>query len=65
MKNPDLWRKFIPLFSKYRPTIHWIKGHAGHPQNERADQLAVAASQKENLLIDTFFEKEEENLFSE
>ncbi|MFC2450499.1 MAG: ribonuclease HI [Flavobacteriaceae bacterium] len=65
VKNPDLWRRFIPLFNKYKPTFHWIKGHAGHPQNERADQLAVAVSQKENLLIDTFFEKEEENLFSE
>ena len=65
VKNPDLWRRFIPLFNMYKPAFHWIKGHTGHPQNERADQLAVAASQKENLLIDTFFEKEEQNLFSE
>lgn len=42
-KNPDLWRIFLPLYRSHRVTFHWIKGHAGHPENERCDALAVAA----------------------
>lgn len=42
-KNPDLWRRFVPLLRKHRVAFHWIKGHAGHPENERCDRLAVAA----------------------
>jgi ribonuclease HI len=36
-----------------------VKGHNGHPENERCDELAVQAAQQRNLLVDTFFEKEE------
>ena len=43
VKNPDLWMRFLPLFRKHRVAFHWIKGHAGHPENERCDALAVAA----------------------
>lgn len=43
VKNPDLWMRFVPLFESHRVTFHWIKGHAGHPENERCDALAVAA----------------------
>ena len=43
VKNPDLWMKFLPLFRRHRVSFHWIKGHAGHPENERCDRLAVAA----------------------
>ena len=39
--------------------MHWIKGHAGHPENEICDQLAVAASNSKELEIDTFFENQE------
>lgn len=42
-KNPDLWMRFLPLYRAHRVTFHWIKGHAGHPENERCDALAVAA----------------------
>lgn len=64
VKNPDLWRRFLPLFKEHQPTIHWIKGHAGHADNERVDRLAVAASQKPELLIDEFFEGvQEQGLF--
>lgn len=43
VKNPDLWMRFEPLLRKHRVAFHWIKGHAGHPENERCDALAVAA----------------------
>lgn len=43
VKNPDLWMRFVPLLRKHRVAFHWIKGHAGHPENERCDSLAVAA----------------------
>lgn len=56
VKNPDLWKRFYPLFKIHQPTFHWIKGHNGHPENELCDQLAVKASQSENLEIDEFFE---------
>ena len=35
--------KFAVLYKKHRVSFHWIKGHAGHPENERCDALAVAA----------------------
>lgn len=56
VKNPDLWKRFYPLYRKHNPTFHWIKGHAGHPENEICDQLAVKASQSSALETDEFFE---------
>lgn len=43
VKNPDLWMRLSPLLQKHRVAFHWIKGHAGHPENERCDALAVEA----------------------
>ena len=43
VKNPDLWMRLDPLLQRHRVSFHWIKGHAGHPENERCDALAVAA----------------------
>ncbi len=57
-KNPDLWRELIPLYKKYKPDFHWIKGHNNHPQNERCDELAVAAASSAGLLIDEGFEQQ-------
>ena len=54
--NPDLWKRYIPLHKKYRPEFVWIKGHAGHPENERCDQLAVSAAQDFDLLVDEGYE---------
>lgn len=59
--NPDLWKRFIPLYRKYKPRFQWVKGHAGHPENERCDQLAVMAANAGNLLIDTSYEQSKEN----
>ena len=49
--NPDLWEKLLNLINEHDVTIEWVKGHAGHPENERCDQLAVAYYKKlqENL----------------
>lgn len=40
-KNPDLWIQFLKLFRKHHIRFHWIKGHAGHKENERCDVLAT------------------------
>ena len=56
-KNADLWKQYIPLHKKYRPEFHWIRGHAGHPENERCDYLAVKAATSPGLLIDEAYEK--------
>ena len=55
-KNPDLWRRILPLLKSHKTTFHWVKGHAGHLENEICDQLAVKAAQTEPLQIDEFFE---------
>ncbi len=48
-KNQDLWIRFNKVASQYSLKFIWIKGHAGHPENERCDKLAVSASQKADL----------------
>ena len=58
-KNPDLWKRMIPLLKTHQTTFHWVKGHAGHLENEICDELAVKAAQIEPLLIDDFFEKQQ------
>ena len=40
--NPDLWEKLLELLAVHDVEFCWIKGHAGHPENERCDRLAVA-----------------------
>lgn len=55
--NVDLWLRYIPLHKKLKPRFTWIKGHAGHPENERCDQLAVAAATSKQLLIDKEYEQ--------
>ncbi|MDZ4758115.1 MAG: ribonuclease HI [Bacteroidota bacterium] len=59
-KNPDLWVQFYSLYTKHKVKMQWIKGHAGHPMNERCDELAVAASRGGNLQTDRFFEENKE-----
>ena len=55
-KNADLWKRFIPSYRKHNVTFQWIKGHAGHPENERCDELAVNAAEGFDLLIDEGYE---------
>ena len=42
VKNVDLWQQIDELVAVHDVTFHWVKGHDGHPENERADSLAVA-----------------------
>lgn len=44
VKNADLWQALIAAEAPHRIEWHWVKGHAGHPENERADALASAAA---------------------
>ena len=44
--NVDLWEKLLPQLERHQMTYQWVKGHAGHPENERCDRLAVAQSKK-------------------
>ena len=62
-KNPDLWRRFLKIYPKYDMRFEWVKGHSGHPENERCDQLAKEAAKKEPRLIDTGFEQGQNSLF--
>jgi ribonuclease HI len=54
--NPDLWERYIPLHKKFKPKFTWIRGHNGHPENERCDYLAVKAANSFDLLIDQGYE---------
>ena len=44
--NPDLWERLLNLLDRHQVELVWVKGHAGHPENERCDQLAVKESQR-------------------
>ena len=44
--NVDLWEKLLQLLDTHKVNFNWIKGHAGHPENERCDTLAVEYYQK-------------------
>lgn len=44
--NPDLWEKILSLLDKHQVEFVWVKGHAGHPENEKCDKMAVEQSQK-------------------
>lgn len=63
-KNVDLWLRLLPLLQKHNVRFQWIKGHAGFPENERCDTLAVdagagAVGRGETLPEDTGFNPEE------
>lgn len=50
--NADLWERLLVLMEEHEVKFHWVKGHSGHPENERCDQLAVLAAAGENLSQD-------------
>ena len=51
-KNPDLWLRFLKIYRRHNVSFVWVKGHAGHPLNERCDLLATAAADGFNLKED-------------
>ncbi|WP_375584761.1 ribonuclease HI [Cyclobacterium xiamenense] len=55
-KNPDLWQKYVPLHLRFKPKFHWVRGHDGNIENERCDQLAVAAASGSGLKVDEGYE---------
>lgn len=52
VKNIDLWKRLLEAKDPHQVTFIWVKGHAGHPQNERCDKLATAAADGTELLVD-------------
>ena len=52
VKNADLWKRLLKAKEPHQVTFIWVKGHAGHPQNERCDQLATTAADGTDLLVD-------------
>ena len=56
-KNVDLWKILLDLYRKHNVDIYWVEGHSNVKENERADRLAVEASQMHNLSIDHGYEK--------
>lgn len=54
--NPDLWAKLLELCETHRVKFRWVKGHSGHPENERCDELATTAARSSRLLPDLGYE---------
>ncbi|MEE0874427.1 MAG: ribonuclease H, partial [Ruminococcus sp.] len=44
--NPELWERLLSLCDIHKVEVNWVRGHAGHPENERCDRLAVAAAKQ-------------------
>jgi len=57
VKNIDLWKRLLKASEPHRITWNWVKGHAGHPENERCDKLATDAADHRAELIDEGVEK--------
>ena len=55
-KNPDLWMRFLRVYRRHRVRFVWVKGHASTVENNRCDELAVAAANGGNLFEDTGYE---------
>ncbi len=52
VKNIDLWKRLLEAKKPHEVTFMWVKGHNGHPENERCDQLATKAADGKKLLVD-------------
>ena len=57
VKNIDLWKRLLKAKEPHQVTFLWVKGHAGHPENERCDQLATSAAAGRGLLTDEGLEQ--------
>ena len=52
VKNVDLWKRLLAAKEKHNVVFHWVKGHDGHLQNERCDELATTAADGSGLIVD-------------
>ena len=52
VKNRELWERLLRAMEPHAVSFHWVKGHDGHPENERCDQLATSAADGDELLDD-------------
>ncbi|MBQ2275807.1 MAG: ribonuclease HI [Lachnospiraceae bacterium] len=52
VKNVDLWKRLLKAKEPHQVEFIWVKGHAGHPENERCDQLATSAADGSDLMED-------------
>jgi ribonuclease HI len=57
VKNADLWKRLDAACQPHQLEWHWVKGHAGHPENERVDLLAREAATQNATLIDQVYEE--------
>ncbi len=58
IKNIDLWKRMLPVLQRHQVTFVWVKGHANNVENNRCDELAVAASKQSNLKEDVGYQPE-------
>ena len=56
VKNIDLWKRLLNAMQTHKVNFIWVKGHNGHPQNERCDKMAVKAAMSGNLIADEGFQ---------
>lgn len=56
VKNIDLWKRLLEAKEQHQVHFNWVKGHAGHPENERCDKLATSAADSSDLLDDCVIE---------
>lgn len=56
-KNKDLWLRYLQIEKQFQIEFIWVRGHNGHPENERCDVLAVEAALGKSLIVDTYFEE--------
>ena len=61
-KNPDLWMRFLKIYRRHNVQFIWVKGHASTVENNRCDELAVAAANGATLLEDTGYISEAEGV---
>lgn len=57
VKNVDLWKRMLAAKEPHQVSFRWVKGHNGHPQNERCDELATTAADGTGLLVDEGLEQ--------
>ena len=60
-KNKDLWMHYATLAARHHIRFKWVRGHADNIYNNRCDELATAAADGDDLLVDTIYEQQESN----